>query len=87
MFPLWWVNKKVNKLWFSDFLTGRTTKSLAITLNRIFIHVRFFVRTCKIGMFEQSGEHYYLPGNSTAGRACGDGPAASPWQPCPHQNE
>ena len=65
------VHIKVNKLCFSEFLTGRTTKSPAISLNIIFIHVRFFVRTCKIvfdhhnrrhkqtlfGMYEQSGEH------------------------------
>ena len=73
MFPLWWGNKYVTKLFFSDFLTGRITESPAISLNIIFIHVRFFVRTCEIafdhhnrrhkrtlfGLFEQSDEHYW----------------------------
>ena len=48
MFPVWWGNKKENKLCFSDFLTGRTTKSPAISLNRIFIHVRFLFEHVKL---------------------------------------
>ena len=57
MFPLWWGNKKVNELCFSDFLTGRTTESPAISLNRIFIHVRFFVQTCKIAFNHHIQRH------------------------------